>query len=167
MGSTRQVVASVATVASAPPLPSGLKLLKPVRLAPRRIDRPRMPLQVIMTAANTVSRPRVAALSPPDSMRVTIRATSMTVTATASSSEPNGSPTRWATTSAWCTAASTEAPSRIATTTTTTGPSTRPQVRASASTAGTGAIVVQVTRLVGEGAMPPVLRTPALRLGRG
>lgn len=53
-----------------------------------------------MTAENTVSRARVAALSPPEVIRVTISATSMTVTATASTSEPSGSPTRCATTSA-------------------------------------------------------------------
>ena len=57
-------------------------------------------MQVIITAANTVSRAREAALSPPDSIRVTIRATSITVTATARTSDPYGSPTRWATTSA-------------------------------------------------------------------
>ena len=60
-----------------------------------------MPFTVIITAANTVSRARVAASSPPESMSVTIRATSITVTATARTSEPNGSPTRCATTSAW------------------------------------------------------------------
>ena len=49
----------------------------------------------------------VAASLPPDAMSVTIRATSMIVTAAASTSDPNGSPTRCATTSAWWTAAST------------------------------------------------------------
>ena len=66
-----------------------------------------MPLVVIMTAANTVSRAREAVSGPPETIRVTINATSITVTATARTSDPNGSPTRWATTSAWCTAAST------------------------------------------------------------
>ena len=47
-----------------------------------------MPLQVIITAANTVSRARVAVSPPPPTMRVTIRPTSMTVTATASTIEP-------------------------------------------------------------------------------
>ena len=53
-----------------------------------------MPLQVIITAANTVSRGRDAAFGPPESIEVTIKATSMTVTATAKTSDPNGSPTR-------------------------------------------------------------------------
>lgn len=61
---------------------------------------PTMPLQVIITAAKTVSRAREELLSPPSTMRVTIRATSMTVTAMASTREPKGSPARWATTSA-------------------------------------------------------------------
>ena len=60
---------------------------------------PTMPLRVIMTAANAVSRARVSVLLPLD-MSVMMSATSMTVTATASTSEPYGSPTRWATTSA-------------------------------------------------------------------
>ncbi len=66
-----------------------------------------MPLRLIITAAKTVSRAREATFSPPESIRVTIRPTSMIVTATASTSDPNGSPTRCATTSAWWTAAST------------------------------------------------------------
>ena len=64
-----------------------------------------MPLTEIITAANTVSRARPEVSLSPLTMSVTIRATSMTVTATARISEPKGSPTRWATTSAWCTAA--------------------------------------------------------------
>ena len=78
-----------------------------------------MPLHEIITAANTVSRASVAlpALSP--TMRVTIRPTSMTVTATASTIEPNGSPTRSAITSAWWTAAITEAAMRMPTSTST------------------------------------------------
>ena len=70
-----------------------------------------MPLTLIITAANTVSRASPEVSLSPLTIRVTISATSMTVTATARISEPNGSPTRWATTSAWCTAAST-APTR-------------------------------------------------------
>ena len=85
-----------------------------------------MPLQVIITAANTVSRASVADSSAsPDTIRVTISPTSMTVTATASTSEPNGSPTRWATTSAWWTAASTEPASSRPTSTSTTVPGLR------------------------------------------
>jgi hypothetical protein len=59
-----------------------------------------MPLQMIITAAKTVSRGSALVASPPDSISETISATSITVTATASVSVPNGSPTRCATTSA-------------------------------------------------------------------
>jgi hypothetical protein len=57
-----------------------------------------MPLHVIITAANTVSRARVAVSESLDTISVTISPTSMIVTATASTSDPKGSPTRWATT---------------------------------------------------------------------
>ncbi len=60
-----------------------------------------MSLHVIIAAANTVSRASVSVSGPPEAMSVTMRPTSMTVTATARTSEPPGSPTRWATTSAW------------------------------------------------------------------
>jgi hypothetical protein len=105
-----------------------------------------MPLHVIIAAAKTVSRARVEASSPPDTMSVTIKPTSMTVTATARISEPNGSPTRWATTSAWCTAASTAPPSRIATRTRTTVPGFRPHVSTRARAASAGTAVVQSIR---------------------
>lgn len=49
---------------------------------------------MIITAAKTVSRAKVAALSPPADIRVTIKPSSITVTATASRKVPNGSPTR-------------------------------------------------------------------------
>jgi hypothetical protein len=61
---------------------------------------PTMPLQVIMTAANTVSRANDSLPGPPPTISVTISPTSMIVTAMASTSDPKGSPTRWATTSA-------------------------------------------------------------------
>jgi len=93
-------VARVATVASAVAVPSALKVAKRRRRAPTSSDRPTMPLQVIITAANTVSRASVAVSEPPETISVTISATSITVTATASTSDPNGSPTRCATTSA-------------------------------------------------------------------
>ena len=94
-------VASVQTVASAVALPSALNAAIRRRSAPTITQRPRMPLQVIITAANTVSRASVAVSSPvPETISVTIRPTSITVTATARTIEPNGSPTRWATTSA-------------------------------------------------------------------
>ncbi len=59
-----------------------------------------MPLVVIISAANAVSRARVAVSLPPDAISSTISATSMMVTAAASTSDPNGSPIRCATTSA-------------------------------------------------------------------
>jgi hypothetical protein len=111
-GTTRQSAARVATVASAVAEPSALKTATFARRAPMVTARPTMTVVVIMTAAKTVSLARVAVLSgSPEIISVTIRATSMTVTATASTREPNGSPTRWATTSAWCTADSTAATS--------------------------------------------------------
>jgi hypothetical protein len=148
VGSTRQRVARVDTVARAVADPSALKAATRVRSAPTSRQTPTMPLQVIITAANTVSRARVAASSGVlDAIRVTIRATSMTVTATASTSEPNGSPTRWATTSAWCTAASTEAASSTPTTTSTrTGGFLALQVAASTTTASGGTTPVHAGR---------------------
>jgi hypothetical protein len=55
---------------------------------------------VIITAAKTVSRARVDVSASPVAISVTIRPTSMAVTATARISVPKGSPTRCATTSA-------------------------------------------------------------------
>ena len=55
-GSTRLSVASVATVASAPPVPSALNTATCRRAVATSRHSPRMPLQVIITAANTVSR---------------------------------------------------------------------------------------------------------------
>ena len=93
-------MASEVTVASAAPVPSALNSVMPQRSAPTSSDNPTIPFTVIITAANTVSLAREAASEPPASTSVTMRATSMTVTATANTSEPKGSPTRWATTSA-------------------------------------------------------------------
>ena len=59
-----------------------------------------MPLRMIITAANTVSRARPAVPSPPASIIDTISATSMIVTASASTRVPKGSPTLCAMTSA-------------------------------------------------------------------
>ena len=81
-------------MASAVAVPSALKLATPARSAPISRQTPTIPLQVIMTAANTVSRARVEVSEPPETIRVTMSATSMTVTETASTSDPNGSPTR-------------------------------------------------------------------------
>lgn len=96
-----------------------------------------------MTAAKTVSRASEAVFSPPLIIRLTISATSITVTATASTSDPNGSPTRCAITSAWCTAASTAPASSSATMITGISGSSRPHARASASMASTGTAMVQ------------------------
>jgi hypothetical protein len=104
---------------------------------------PEDPLQVIMTAANTVSRASVSVPESLETIRVTISATSMTVTATARTSDPKGSPTRCATTSAWWTAAST-APARTSPTITSTAVAgSRPQVATSIATASSGTAVVQ------------------------
>jgi hypothetical protein len=70
------------------------------RSAPISKAIPTMPLQVIITAANTVSRANDAVAGPPEIISVTMSPTSMTVTAIANTSDPNGSPTRWATISA-------------------------------------------------------------------
>ena len=53
-------VASVATVASIVAVPSALNDATPLRSAPISSERPKMPLQVIIAAANTVSRASVA-----------------------------------------------------------------------------------------------------------
>ena len=99
-GSTSVSVVRVATVASAAPLPSALNSAMPCLFDATSSDRPRMPLHVIITAAKTVSRARLDAPALPADMSVTIRPTSMIVTATASVSDPNGSPTLCAMTSA-------------------------------------------------------------------
>ena len=98
---------------------------------------------MIIAAAKTVSRARVAVSGPPDTIRVTMRATSMIVTATARTSEPKGSPTRWATTSAWCTAARTAPARTSATMAASTSGGFRPHVAASTTSATTGRAVVQ------------------------
>ena len=59
-----------------------------------------MPVMMIMTAANTVSRGSCMLGCASASMSETISATSMMVTATASTSVPYGSPMRSAMTSA-------------------------------------------------------------------
>ena len=62
-------MASVATVASAVPAPSALNVATRRRSAPRSSEIPTMPLQVIITAANTVSRASVAVSEPPNHQR--------------------------------------------------------------------------------------------------
>ena len=88
VGRTRESVANVITVASATPAPSALNTTVGWRRVPASSDRPTMPLQVMITAAKTVSRASVAASPPPVTISVTMRATSMTVTATARTSDP-------------------------------------------------------------------------------
>jgi len=59
-----------------------------------------MPFKMIITAANTVSRAKPAASSPPAAISDAISATSIRVTASANTRVPKGSPTRCAITSA-------------------------------------------------------------------
>ncbi len=136
-GSTRQSTASVDTVASAVAVPSALNVATCWRTAPIITDSPRMPLVVIIAAANTVSRASVSLplLSP--TISVTISPTSITVTATASTREPNGSPTRCATTSAKWTADSTEVARKTPTMIRTSVGGFDPHVRASTMSAAT------------------------------
>src|SRR3954454_18170675 len=100
VGSTRLSVTSAVITVSAEYDACTRNSCTRCRNEPTTSDSPRMPLQVIITAAKTVSRANDAVLSPPDAINVTISATSMTVTASARISVPKGSPTRCATTSA-------------------------------------------------------------------
>jgi hypothetical protein len=100
VGRTRVIVASAATVARAPPVPSALNTATRRRRVAINNVIPTIPLIVIITAAKTVSRASALASSLAEIMIVTISATSITVTATARISDPYGSPTRRATTSA-------------------------------------------------------------------
>ena len=72
VGSTRLSVDRVATVASAAPAPSALKTATPCRIAATSSESPTMPLQVIITAAKTVSRASDSVSWPPDTISVTI-----------------------------------------------------------------------------------------------
>ena len=175
-GKTRHSVASVITAANAPPLPAAWNSTTWWRTAPTSNDSPTMPLQVIITAAKTVSRASVAVCGPPEAVMLRISPTSMTVTATARISDPYGSPTRCATTSAWCTATSTAPTRTIATSAMSTGPSVRPHTSTSSSRATTGVPVVRSTESGGHGAeavtsaqdpgagLSPVLRSEASRV---
>jgi hypothetical protein len=137
-GSTSAMVATAVSVARVAVTPSTRNSSSWCRSAPTTRHRPTTPLQTIMKAANTVSRASVAVCSPPEDISVTMRPTSITVTATARISVPNGSPTRCATTSAWCTAAMTAATSAAATIARTgPAPGLPPHV-ATSTTAATG-----------------------------
>ena len=162
-GSTSVTDASVMTVASAEPVPSGLKFARWWRSAPTSSASPTMPLVEIITAANTVSRAYVDVWSPPDTISVTISATSMTVTATARTSEPNGSPTRCATTSAWCTAARTAPISGSAMSAATTADGWRPHETTSTTRPTTGATSVHEYRPRVAALMPETLGTGSQR----
>ena len=148
-GTTRQTAASAITVDSAAPVPSGLNTARWWRSALTSRHMPTMPLRLIITAANTVSRARVEVSLPPETISDTISATSITVTATASTSEPKGSPTRWATTSAWCTADSTAPTSSSDRIPSTASSGWRPQAAASARMATIGTTVVQGSTVQG------------------
>jgi hypothetical protein len=87
--------------------PSTRKLCSRWRKPPTNRHSPTTPVQMIMMAENTVSLATAAAPAPPASIKVTISATSMTVTDSASTKVPRGSPTLCAITSAWWTDAST------------------------------------------------------------
>jgi len=113
LGSTIVSPSSVTRMAMAALAPGAWKACSRWCSAPTNRQMPTMPLQMIMTAANTVSRAKPAFSGPDDSMTDTISATSITVTAIASTSVPNGSPTLWATTSAWWTAENTAPASAI------------------------------------------------------
>ncbi len=67
VGSTRLKVANVVTVANAAPVPSALNIVRLKRTAPMSKAMPTMPLQVIITAANTVSRANSSVPGPPPS----------------------------------------------------------------------------------------------------
>ena len=64
-GNTRHSVASVITAANAPPLPAAWNSTTWWRTAPTSNDSPTIPLQVIMTAAKTVSRGERGGLRSP------------------------------------------------------------------------------------------------------
>ena len=84
------MAASVITVASAAAVPSALNSAKRRRSEPISSERPMIPLQVIITAANTVSRASASVSASPETISVTIRPTSITVTATARVTDPRG-----------------------------------------------------------------------------
>ena len=77
-----------AKVASDALTPERRKLCSPKRLPPTSKHKPMMPLRMIITEAKTVSRARALASGPPASIRVTIKATSMTVMAPARTRVP-------------------------------------------------------------------------------
>ncbi|MCY1230416.1 hypothetical protein D9M68_585870 [compost metagenome] len=127
---------------------------------------PTMPLQISMTAANTVSRARPAFSGPDDNITETISATSITVTAIASTSVPNGSPTLCATTSAWCTAANTAPASATATSAISQPWPGISQASASVAAAAAGAPTVQAGSLLEVRAIPVCPFLSLCRAGR-
>ena len=87
-GTTRHSTARAMTVASAAPVPSGLKTARWCLRAPTSSEMPTIPLRVIITAAKTVSRASPAVSLSVVTISVTMSPTSMIVTATASTSDP-------------------------------------------------------------------------------
>jgi hypothetical protein len=65
-------VASVITAANAPPLPAAWNSTTWWRTDPTSSDSPTIPLQVIITAAKTVSRASVAVCGPPEAVMLRI-----------------------------------------------------------------------------------------------
>jgi hypothetical protein len=102
-----------------------------------------MPFKMIINAANTVSRAKPAASSPPAAIKETMRATSIKVTASARTRVPKGSPILCATPSAWWTAAKTLPVSAIAITATMTAPPAPSPAAISTAPAKMGAATVQ------------------------
>ena len=88
MGNTSVMMTMVPRATSEALTPSRLKLCSPWRMPPTSRHSPRIPLRMIMTAANTVSRASAEASLPPASISETISATSMSVTARARTSVP-------------------------------------------------------------------------------
>lgn len=80
-GSTKVIAASVIVAARPPPAPSALKTLSPCLAVAKKSESPTMPLVLIMTAAKTVSRANALVLPLSASIKLTMRPTSMTVTA--------------------------------------------------------------------------------------
>ena len=107
LGRTSTKVLKTAKTDSIGVVPSTRKVSTLCRQAPKSKHRPTTPLQTIITVANTVSRAKALVAVPPESIKVTIKDTSIMVTAKAKINVPNGSPTRRAMTSAWCTATNT------------------------------------------------------------
>ena len=145
-GRTSVSVVRVASTASGGMVPSGRNDSSRWRKLPVTRLSPTTPVQMIITAAYTVSRARAAAAVPPESIIATINDASITVTASARINVPKGSPTRSAITSAWCTATSTAAMSATPAHDSSSQPGEPPQVTASITQAASGTATDQAGR---------------------